>query len=65
MISASGQVAVLALLLTYSHAVPVSETTAIGPGHQLDEFINGEIVCTGHQLEDNFEEDLAAAALSK
>ncbi|KAG6356018.1 hypothetical protein INS49_015403 [Diaporthe citri] len=29
---------------------------------QLDEFIDGEIVCTGHPLEDNFEDNLASAA---
>jgi hypothetical protein len=38
---------------------------AAGPSRQLDEFINGEIVCTGHLLEDNFEENLASAAASK
>lgn len=65
MISAFIQIAVVTCLLANSHAAPAGETRAVGPSHQLDEFIDGEIVCTGHQLEDNFEENLAAAASSK
>lgn len=54
-----------ALFLTCSRTTPINEITAVRPGDQLDEFIDGEIVCTGHLLEDNFEDNLASAAVSK
>lgn len=53
------------LFLTCSHSNPTNEITVVGPGNEMDEFIDGEIVCTGHMLEDNFEHNLAAAAESK
>lgn len=53
------------LFPTCSRSGPINEITAVGPGSQLDEFIDGEIVCTGHLLEDNFEDNLASAAASK
>lgn len=31
----------------------------------MDEFIDGEIVCTGHLLEVGYEDNLASAAASK
>lgn len=54
-----------ALFLTCSRSIPVNDITAVGTSSQLDEFIDGEIVCTGHILEDNFTDNLAAAAASK
>jgi hypothetical protein len=48
------------------HASPFSESPAVGPDRQVDhEFINGKVICTGHMLEDNFEDNLAPAAASK
>lgn len=65
MISTFLRVLSCALLLACSYSTPIKEINSGGPIHQLEEFIDGEIVCTGHLLEDNFEENLAAAAESK
>lgn len=65
MISIFLRIVFCALLLACSHSTPIKEINTGGPSHQLEEFIDGEIVCTGHLLEDNFEENLAAAAESK
>lgn len=65
MISTFLRIVSCALFLTCSHSIPITEVTDVEPSSQLDEFIDGEIVCTGHVLEDNFEENLASAAASK
>lgn len=65
MISTFLRILSCALFLPCSHSTPTKEVNTGGPSHQLEEFIDGQIVCTGHLLEDNFEENLAAAAESK
>lgn len=64
MISIFLRIVSCALFLACSRSTPIKEINAGGPSHQLEEFIDGQIVCTGHLLEDNFEENLAAAAES-
>lgn len=54
-----------ALFLTFSRSTPIKDVTALGPSSQMDEFIDGEIVCTGHLLEVGYEDNLASAAASK
>lgn len=60
-------IASCALLLTCSHSGPTNiyDTEALRPSRHEEEFIDGEIQCTGHMLEDNFEDNLASAAASK
>lgn len=53
------------LFLTCSHSNPINDIVSVSSSLQLEEFVDGEIVCTGHLLEDNFEDKLAAAAESK
>lgn len=53
------------LFIACSHSTPIKELNTGRPSNQLEEFIDGEIVCTGHLLEENFEDNLAAAAESK
>lgn len=67
MISKFLHIASCALLLTCSHSGPTSiyDTDALRPSRHEEEFIDGEIQCTGHMLEDNFEDNLASAAASK
>lgn len=59
------QILSCALFLPCSHSTPIKATKISGPSYQLEEFIDGQIVCTGHLLEDNFEQNLATAAESK
>lgn len=65
MISIPIRVFICTLLLICSQATPIKDFTAVGPIRQLDEFLDGEVVCTGHFLEANFEEKLASAAASE
>lgn len=65
MISIPVRILICTLLLVCSQATPIKEFTTTGPSRQLDEFLDGQVVCTGHVLEDNFEEKLASAAASK
>lgn len=65
MISIPIRVLICTLLLVCSQATPIKEFTAVWPSRRLDEFLDGEVVCTGHFLEENFEEKLASAAASE
>lgn len=67
MISKFLRIASCALFLTCSHSTPTSiyDSEAFRPSRHEEEFIDGEIHCTGHTLEDNFEDNLASAAASK
>lgn len=65
MISTLIRILSCALFLPCSHSTPIKEITTGGSSYLLEEFIDGQIVCTGHLLEDSFEEKLAAAAESK
>lgn len=65
MISTLHRIVCCALLLTCSNSAPIRDITTVESSRQQVEFIDGEVVCTGHLLEDNFEDNLAAAAESK
>ncbi|KAJ0114818.1 hypothetical protein J7T55_004560 [Diaporthe amygdali] len=43
------------------HAARVSEIPVINSGREPERSLDGTVMCTGHQMEDNFEANLAAA----
>lgn len=65
MVGACLHIVTLILLLPYMHAARVSEIPVINSGREPKRSLDGTVICTGHQMEDNFEANLAAATSSK